>query len=498
MKIIIDESPTGSGKTYRVLEDITKESCKVLFIVERIERFSELRQEIVKLAAVQGTHPTIVDIHSNSRSRTNSVSRRIEAIPDDYRLYRHVIVLATHAAMLRSDFSGFAGWQIIVDEVPNFLDFEQKQTHLDQAYFEKFYELKPLDGEWYAVVATPAGIALTAADVRADESHSHLAVFHRRVLDASRPDATRFVLCNLPDWTAMADKKVQWCWASAFSLWELQAFDRITLLGNRFRADIGSMISATLDVEAIEWSTRESLKGKRDFHHRVVNIQYFSEHRCASRNLFDSASGQVMLNEIGAYLAGELNGVECIWTANDPANDDSSFEDSVSARKGLEAAGLSPSNYLSPRQAGTNAHQKKSHVAAIYSAKPAPNLIALLKALNIPVEYWTRSIEHETILQFVTRTSIRDEGNSSPVHIWVFDREQALYLKEYFDGLVYVAATMKKVENGPEIPLLERRGPKTTMRTPEEKAAYDAEKRRRDAERKREARAKAKALKKAA
>lgn len=483
MLIHFDESPVGSGKTDRQEKEVTKSPTKVLFIVERIARFDEIRRNLKKFAAIQGTSPTIVTIRHDLRDRSNSVSQRVEALPSYYWLASHVIVLATHAAMLRSDFSGFAGWQIIVDEVPNFLDFEQKCTHLDQAFFKDFYKLEPNEGGWCTVEPTEAGSLLTAAEVRADDSHRHLAVFHRRVLDASRPGSKRVVLCNLPNWKTMTDKKVQWCWASTFSLWELEAFDRVTLLGSRFRANIGSIISESLDVEPVEWIALPTLKGIREFHRRAVHIHYFSENRAASRTLFESDAGQEMLSAIGAHLSRELSGIEFIWTANDPKDDEAYALGAISPAQILKSNILNDHNYLSPRQAGTNAHLQKSHAVAIYSAKPAPNLISLLKIRGIPTQAWTRSVEHEAILQFVTRTSIRDAGNSSPVHIWVFDRHQALYLKEYFDGLDYVVASMALVENGPEIPTKEKRGPKAALRTPEEQAAYDAERRRRDAER---------------
>jgi hypothetical protein len=87
---------------------------------------------------------------------------------------------------------------------------------------------------------------------------------------------------------------------------------------------------------------------------------------------------------------------------------------------------------------------------------------------------------------------VRDKDNSSPVHLWVFDRDQALYLKEHFDSLDYVSATMQLVADGPLIPAHSKRGPKSAVRTPEEQAEFVAAKRRKDAERKRLSRAKKK------
>jgi hypothetical protein len=106
-------------------------------------------------------------------------------------------------------------------------------------------------------------------------------------------------------------------------------------------------------------------------------------------------------------------------------------------------------------------------------------------------------VEHEAVLQFMSRTSVRNRGNTSPVHMWVFDRDQALYLKEHFDSLRHVTATMQYVEDGPTIPAQSKRGPKTKVRTKEEQAEFVAAKRRKDAERNRRNRAKKKKVAKA-
>jgi len=494
MKIYLDETPPGSGKSYRAIDNSARQPCKILFITERIEQFEELAQEMHQATARHSTSPTIRHIHSNPGDRGNSVSRKIECLPEDYAHLDHVIVIATHAAMLRSDFSNFAGWQIIVDEVPQFLDFEEKQTHLDAAFFQRHYKLDDLGDGWSAVTLTEAAQEISAADVRADESHAHLAVFHARVIVASKGDSTRFVLCNLPEWDAMENRKVKWCWASTFSLWELEAFDRVTLLGNRFRSDIGSIMSDALSVKPVEFIELSPVQHPKEFMRRRVHIHYFSDVRTSSRACFESDAGQKMLGEIGVYLARRMPQDGFIWSANDSVSGDSL----MSPRQAIQSSGLAASRYLLPRQAGTNAHKHISHAAMIYAAKPPPNLVSLLRKFGVPDELWTASVEREAVLQFMTRTSVRDPDNAAPVHLWVFDRQQALYLKEHFDRLDYTVASLEMVEDGPVVPMPSKRGPKPATRSPEEQAAFDAERRRRDAERNRRNRALKKKLNKAA
>ncbi|EJU12875.1 hypothetical protein LH128_11608 [Sphingomonas sp. LH128] len=130
-----------------------------------------------------------------------------------------------------------------------------------------------------------------------------------------------------------------------------------------------------------------------------------------------------------------------------------------------------------------------SHAAAIYSAKPSSNLRGLLTALHLDPVIWTRSVEFETILQFVTRTSVRDPANRTPVHLWVFNRAQAAYLKDYFDTLPYVAATMRHVPLGVGLLPAAQGGRPVIVLTPEEQERRKANRRKLDAERKRRKRA---------
>ena len=485
MKIEVDESPMGSGKTHRATNEAVSTPSKTLFITERIDRFEELDRDIKLAAAERGTNPLVIRIQSKPHDRGNSVSREIERLPYDYLLHRHVIVLATHSAMLRSDFSGFQGWQIIVDEVPQFLDFEEKHTHLDSHFFEQHYELQTACEGWSVVKLREDTPSITPATVRGCESHEHLAVFHRRVEEASRPAASRYVLCNLSCWDEMADAKVTWCWASAFSLWELQAFDRIVLLGNRFRRDIGSVLSERLSDAPVEWIALPEIRRDKAFVHRSVRINYFSDRRQASRSLFESSEGEEMLSKIGDYLARALPHGQSIWSANATA----AKLGGKPPRIALQTGGLSPDSWLPPRQAGTNLHSRVSHAAMIYSAKASANLRGLLQLLGISHELWTKSVEHEAICQFMTRTSVRDPDNASPVHFWVFDQAQARYLKEYFDGLDHVSASIAHVADGPAIPAIAKSGPKVAHRTPEQQVEFQNAKRRKDAERKRKDRA---------
>lgn len=482
MKICYDDSHTGSGKTDRALDDIVKNKCKAIFATERVESFVELETWIRKKAAQHGTAPVIDKVNGSQRQRLGSVSRQIAELPVRHELADHVIVIITHEGMMQSDFSAFGDWDIIVDEVPPILNSEEKRTHLDAGFFQLHYELEEKEGGWCSVKVTGAGSKLTVANVLADQSHNHLAVFHRRVLEASRAGSNRVVVVNLKNWDRMSDSEVKWFWASAFSLKELEPFKSVKVLGNRYRHNVGALIAQSVSGDEIEWEALPSPSYKRHFQFRPVHICYFSETRTASRTLFESAAGQVMLREIGARLKQELGASDHIWTAN------KADRGIPTPKSVLLSGGMDDARYLSPKQAGTNRHKRASHAAVIYSAKACNNLRTLLKTMGIDQAAWVRSIELEAILQFVTRTSVRDPDNCSPVRLWVFDRKQALYLKEYFDGLGFASATISLVTDGPAIPAEEKRGPKPKVYTPSEQDRRREEKRAKDRERKQRSR----------
>lgn len=411
------------------------------------------------------------------------MATEITRLPNMYRDTDHVIVLVTHAALLRADFRDFAGWEIIIDEVPQIVDFEEKTTHLDEQFFRRLYKLKKLSRGWSAVTLSEKGRTVSAADVRADQSHAHMSVFHSRVIEASVKDSKRVVLTNLQSWREMAGRKVKWCWASVFSLRNLEAFDRVELLGNRFRQDVGALITQFVDGSKVQWKALPPLCTSRTFVHRDVHIGYFSD-RPSARSYFESEAGKRTLEAIGKHLATVLPKGNSIWSANDPAGGQQPSPKSL--------LGLPEGDYLGPRQAGTNQYQSINYAAIIYAAKPSSNLRSLLKLFDIDVELWTRSVEHETILQFVTRTSVRDPSNPNLVLLWVYDRDQADYLKSYFDQLPHVTATVEREPVDLDIPQRSKGGRPAIVRTPEEQRVHEARMREKDRLRKRKARERAK------
>ncbi|MEQ1538699.1 MAG: hypothetical protein ABL928_07220 [Sphingorhabdus sp.] len=194
--------------------------------------------------------------------------------------------------------------------------------------------------------------------------------------------------------------------------------------------DIGGKLSRFMNDD-VEWTDLTPLGPQCSSRSRSVRINYFSEYRRASRTLFESTNGQEMFRSIGEHIAMNLGEDDYIWSGN---------EGSVKPQLSLD-----PSKYLLPKQAGTNRYRHISNAAIIYAAKPCANLRSLLNACDIEPESWTESVECETILQFVTRTSVRDPYSTASVSLWVFDRWQAEYLYEYFEQLPYTEPSLQCV-----------------------------------------------------
>jgi hypothetical protein len=437
MKVYVDESPAGAGKTEDAIARIVAKKVKVLFVTERIESFPELRNRIGKAAARVGSSPRIREIHAATPNRGRSVITEVESLPEFYLTTDHVIVMITHAAMLRADYEGFSGWEMVIDEVPNFLASQTVSTSLDRPYFERFYQLSELSGPWSAVTLTDDGRKLSAAHVRDDDSHSYLSNFHQRVIEASRPNAHRQVLCNLPHFGGMEDRAVSWIWASTFSMLQLKHFDRVELLGNRFLSNIATRLVKFLDGEQVEWIKLPNLKSARPYARRNVHIHYFSERPGSASWL--TGSGADLIKEIGCYLSKALPTGRSIWSTNNCLRE-------------LLDAQLDSGDYVRPRQAGTNQYQRLSSAAIIYTAKPSPEMEGLLVALDQNRSAWIESVEHEAVLQFLTRTSIRDPQSSAPVDLYVFDKAQAEYLATYFSSLGHASISLTQVPLKTPIP----------------------------------------------
>lgn len=453
MLVYYDESPAGAGKTTKAVARMTHKTGKFIFATERIESFDELEPLIRAEATKYGLHPIIKEVSSR---KDRPVHVQIGELALKYIDQDHVIVFMTHQALVQGEFDTFAehGWHMIIDEVPAFIHTDEITTNLSADFFEKHYRLDRIsdDERWSVVELTDEGHNLKASDFHADDNFRAMATFHARVV-ASYQGHNK-VVANLVDWKEARDSKTKWAWASLYSLTNLSMFDRVELLGNQFLSSVTTQMVRKFDDASVQWVPMKASQPK-GFADRNVTIHYFSE-RSGSRHLFDSEAGRRTLGKIASHLNDVLPVESSIWSTNDR------FKPYMADLK---------HSYIKPRQAGSNEYRHASHAAMIYSANPSKNIIGLLKIMEVGAEAWTATMEHESILQFVTRTSVRVQTSTDDLHFYVFDRADADYLASYFDRLNYTNPTVVFDDIGLVLPETRQIGRPRVKLTPEEAEA---------------------------
>ncbi len=457
LTIHVDESPVGVGKTERAIRHALQFPARWLFAVERREAVTELADRFAASEFI-GNQTKIVLIRSVETVRGYSVRQEVEALPDRYE-NGHVIAICTHEALLMSDLTGFAGWHLVVDEVPRVLVTQQVQSKVDFGFFQTHYALTHLRGAWSKVTLTEAGRAITGSDLFQDDSHRHLRLFHQRVTRST--DAERAVICNLRRWEEMCEPDVIWIWWSLFSATELSPFETVQFLGNGFMNSVATKMMRVWAPKVI-WKAI-SRAGEREIVRRKVSVRYFSEERRASKSFFVSENGARALRAIGQHVAHQVPRDRLIWSSNECA------KDSLTQH-------LPRSAYLSPKQAGTSQWMACTHAAMFYAAKPNSNVRSVLDAIGIEHNAWIETNEYETVLQFVTRTSIRDVRSAEHANVYVFDRWQADYIMSFLSTQHHINADVEWVDLALDFER-QKPGPKIKAIAPDE-AARRAEARR--------------------
>ena len=428
MKITVDDAAPGSGKTFSQIQSMIAFPARYLFVAERVESLNTIVDQCRKSALARGRSIRIDSVRSGDVGTSNStVNEGVERLPNYNRDDPHVIVAITHTALLMSDLGDFSGWHLMIDEVPTVLDSQPLQSLKDYAFFEEHYTLTPLDGyaEWSIIGLTPTGRKLTSRDLYHDDSHRHLRSFHNRVFE-SETSGRRRVVCNLTSWSQMGERVETkesgkgarpWMWGSLFTLNTVSAFATVTILANRFSDSLAYKLldeAARADGLNVEWLPRTT-KRPQTWERRRVRVHYFTN-RNATRYHFESEDGRAHLAGIDAYLAERINPTGFIWATNDRF---------VSAFPTLPE-----DRRQQPKQAGSNEFTSCNEAAMFYSAKASPDLEGLLHTLKVTKEDWVKTNEYETILQFLTRTSIRNPASSQDLDFYVYDYAQARYVAD--------------------------------------------------------------------
>ena len=96
----------------------------------------------------------------------------------------------------------------------------------------------------------------------------------------------------------------------------------------------------------------------------------------------------------------------------------------------LLAAGVG-GDHLSIRVSGSNDWTHVHDVSVAYAAKASPHEATILAELGVTSEQVTAAREHEDLVQFVMRSSLRDPGSTADVTVNVYDAKQAELVAAY-------------------------------------------------------------------
>lgn len=397
-------APPGAGKSYWAADRMMAQPARYLVVRDRKEAIAEYKAKLEVQRNQRGLHIHIDAITSDAEQPVRSTVANYPCWHDD----EHIILLITHAAMMMSDLSEYAGWHIIIDETPAVFDQQVLTAPASNEHFARLYNITSLSEDWHAIIANETGVKLSPAEIGRDTMLAPFRQFHERVLEATA--GGRAVVCDLADWADAKDGR-QWTWWSAWSLTALEPFVSVTFMANAFAQSLTYAAFRALHP-SIEWQLVDI--APRPYKRRTVVIEYFAQGHTASRYLFDHPKGKQRLNKIARHLADRS---DQIWTCNE---------------RFLPSLEKTAGQWLKPIQAGSNAFMFVDRAAMIYSAKPSTQIQGILDSIGIEPAVWTETNEHEVILQFICRTSVRDPDSDRPVHFTVYDEAQASYLASFF------------------------------------------------------------------
>lgn len=421
-----NEDPPGSGKSEYYKRLVVEEHGRYLLAVptqKLLDEHAHGRDGLRQRFADAGLPPSAEVVTISTATHAGSVRRALAEAADLHRDRQHVVVVCTHAALTTSDLSGYAGWTLLIDEVPTVVACGTWRTGASLAQFRDNYALAPVPGGggWsrVAVRADAPGTAMVAAD----DLVGGMAAFHRRALSRSG------VYANLSAWEEM-ESGAAWSWWSVWEASELAAFDRVLLVGNAFSHSLSKRLMEERPGEghrvrferfALPW-------GRRPQAPRRVAIRCFTEHPGATTFWANNPDGQRCIRAVAEWIAANAPAGNHMFASN-------------AAIEGVLAQARVMGLRLSPCLAGSNDFDDMEHASILFSAKLTPQEEKALALFGVDAEEVRRSRELETVLQFLSRSAVRRPDFGGTAYWNVYDGEQARFLRAFVEehGLAEVA-----------------------------------------------------------
>lgn len=456
---------------------------RYLFAVPTLTLIPEFVRDIHRKAEAAGLAlPMIIEIHSGETwDRTGKalppsarVPRLIKQAAEDYRHVDHVIIVITHEGLISADLSGYHGWQMIVDEVPNTIATGNLKVPASSSWFQATYELEPMGDGRHAKVVIRNGVDLSSKMLAGDDLLADLTVFHRRV---SSPTG---VIVDLLDWQDARDRRRVVEWASVWTPAELAAFDTITFSAASWFTSIAYMVSRTIDGDAVTY-VRVPVGEDTERSPRSVRIRYFTDSHTGSTSFWCSDAGEEALRTVGQWLARNASPNQ-YWSSN-----------GGQVRAVLRACGV-PGKNVRPKQAGTNMLRDRTECSMIYSNKMRDDDAPLYSLFGLMNAEINRAKETEDIGQFCLRGAPRCPEWSGEYVVNLYSLDQAEDLRAFLlEQRLADYVELEHVRLGLGVIVRAGRGwHRKIEETPETAAAKAERQKKTDAERKRLARQAAK------
>lgn len=470
MKIYYDDRACGAGKSYTERANIVAREGLYIWAVEQRKMMAEPFAKLREQAADVGRIPTIKAIYSRGEALdpilgdpVENVRAEIEALPQVYNR-GHVIVIITHEALKAADLSGFEGrgWQLVLDETMSVWDQQDMQTTTMLGWLQDHYALEATEDKGlYRITSTTDE---TTRDLAQDTGGKAFAVMHQRILS----DRTN-VITDFGKWDDLKDNK-EWTWSSMYDPSTLDVFDRVTMLANDVTKSV-TYETSRARYPNVEW-VNLNRKTTQTYARRKVVVHYYAVAHEARRSIFMTTQGKAFLHAVAADIDKRVGVQPHIWMCNE--------KDATSLRvNGSPMTGVK----LSPRQSGIDKYGDHYHHASmIFTAKPGPKEQAVMEALGVSRDAIIATREHEVLVQFATRTSLRRSHSTETVHLTVYDEVQARKLEEYLTRTGYCDVELQLhrlvvggVEMADWVKVEEQRGrPKVVLTDEEIKAKKQA------------------------
>jgi hypothetical protein len=395
-------APPGAGKTRWALDFMASRPARFVYAVDRNNVMQERSKLIDEYACAHKTKPELVLINSEN---TKDVRARVKDAPNEYKC-EHTILIISHEALKISELDYYDGWTLIIDEAINAWTFKTERTPETKNILREYFSLS-LDGKSGLHELKFKG-KLGVTNIAQDDYLDGLMSIYKAA-------KTGVCFANIGDWNDAND----WNWCSIWNFSDLKVFESVYVFASSFDQ---SLTYKFMEKSGVKFKAFE-LNGISEYQYRKLCVKYFDDNNHATAKYFKSAAGQNAFGKVKTYFAdvyspdkGEIG----FWSCNRDAT------------KYANLLKMSSQEPLPPMLAGSNSYLAHNTCAMIYAARPSSFEINCLKEFNITADEVIRSRETETLIQFVTRSSIRVPDDSRDVEFFVYSKRQADEVALYF------------------------------------------------------------------